>query len=372
MSILFKNLKKGPLEVKNRIVLPPFTRGRSTQPGDIPNEMMAQYYAQRADAGLMITEGTQISKIAKGYAFTPGMYNEAQVEGWKLITKAIHDKGSVIFAQLWHVGRMSHPLNVFGDIPVAPSALKPTPKTKGSLYYSTLVPDNGSGHFGMIEIGTPREMTIEEIKNTIEDYRIAARNAIKAGFDGIELHAANGYLINQFLSPTSNKRTDEYGGSLENRLRFYKEVLEAIVSEIGENKVGVRLSPVIGLFNTQDENFEETFTQAIQIAENLSLVYLHIAESDWQDNNEYISPTFKKVIRDTFSNMIIYAGGFTKESAEELLNSGMADMVGFGRAFIANPDLVTRFENNYPLNELDSSTLMCGDYRGYTDYPEYK
>ena len=236
--------------LKNRIVMPPMTRSRSTQPGDVPNKLMAEYYAQRAGAGLIVSEGTQISALGKGYAWTPGIYTKAQIDGWKQVTDQVHEAGGVMFAQLWHVGRVSHPSNTEGQQPISASAIQAT----GVKVFV----DEG-GNPGFIDSVMPREMSIEDISHVVEEYRAAARNALLAGFDGIELHAANGYLLNQFIDSQSNARTDEYGGSVENRLRFLKEVVHAVSDEIGADKVGVRLAPLTTLNGTVDDKPEETY-----------------------------------------------------------------------------------------------------------------
>lgn len=272
---LFCPLRLGQLHLANRIVMPPMTRSRASQPGDVANAMMASYYAQRAEAGLIISEGTQIDPMGKGYAWTPGIYSAEQIAGWKLVTDAVHAKGGTIFAQLWHVGRVTHPDNIGGAQPISASAL---PAVGVKVFV-----DNGSDAPGFVETVTPRAMTQADIHAVVGQFRQAARNAISAGFDGIELHAANGYLINQFLDSESNARTDSYGGSLENRLRFLKEVTEAVSSEIGAERVGVRLAPLTTLNGTVDANPQETYLAAARLLGQLNVVYLHIAEADWDD-----------------------------------------------------------------------------------------
>ncbi|MED6321108.1 MAG: alkene reductase, partial [Pseudomonadota bacterium] len=247
---LFESLSLAGKTLNNRVVMPPMTRSRSTQPGDVPNALMAEYYAQRASAGLIVSEGTQISALGKGYAWTPGIYTKAQIEGWKLVTDKVHEAGGVMFAQLWHVGRVSHPSNTEGQQPISASAIQ----AKGVKVFV----DEGDNP-GFVESVMPREMSIEDIKAVVEEYRVAARNAVDAGFDGIELHSANGYLLNQFIDSQSNTRTDEYGGSVQNRIRFLKEVVQAVSEEIGADKVGVRLAPLTTLNGTVDDNPEETY-----------------------------------------------------------------------------------------------------------------
>ncbi len=251
---LFQPIQLGSLSLKNRIVMPPMTRSRASQPGNVANDMMATYYAQRAEAGLIVAEGTQISPMGQGYAWTPGIYSPEQIAGWKKVTDAVHEKGGVIFAQLWHVGRVTHPDNIGGEQPISSSALK-AENVKVFI-------DNGTDEPGFVDVVEPREMTKQDIKNVIEEYRQAALNAIKAGFDGVELHAANGYLVNQFIDSEANNRTDEYGGSIENRLRFLGEVVEAMTQAIGAERVGVRLAPFTSLNGTVDSTPVDTYTAA--------------------------------------------------------------------------------------------------------------
>ena len=251
---LFQPIQMGSLTLANRIVMPPMTRSRATQPGNIANEMMAEYYAQRASAGLIIAEGTQISPMGQGYAWTPGIYTQEQIAGWKKVTDAVHEKSGKIFAQLWHVGRVTHPDNIGGEQPISSSALK-AENVKVFI-------DNGTDEPGFVDVVEPREMTKDDIKMVVGQYRQAALNAIEAGFDGIELHAANGYLVNQFIDSEANNRTDEYGGSIENRLRFLGEVVETMVDAIGADRVGVRLAPFTSLNGTVDATPVETYTAA--------------------------------------------------------------------------------------------------------------
>lgn len=272
-AVLFDQVKLGKLTLNNRIVMPPMTRSRASQPGDVANDMMATYYAQRAGAGLIVSEGTQISEIGKGYAWTPGIYTTEQIAGWKKVTTAVHEKGGTIFAQLWHVGRVTHPDNIGGKQPVSSSAIK-ADNVKVFI-------DNGTDEPGFVDVVEPRELSVDEIKAVVEEYRQAAFNAVEAGFDGIELHAANGYLINQFIDSESNGRTDQYGGSLENRLRFLDEVVGAMVEAIGAERVGVRLAPLTTLNGTVDANPEETYEAAAALLNKHDIVYLHIAEVDW-------------------------------------------------------------------------------------------
>ncbi len=357
---LFSPLRLGRFQLANRIVLPPMTRSRASQPGDVANAMMADYYAQRSSAGLMVSEGTQISPLGKGYAWTPGIYSAEQVAGWRLVTDAVHAKGGLIFAQLWHVGRVTHPDNIGGEQPISSSALR----AEGVRVFV----DNGSSAPGFVETVTPRAMTLADIATVITEFRTAARHAVEAGFDGIELHAANGYLINQFIDSEANQRTDGYGGSLENRLRFLDEVVAAVSDEIGADRVGVRLAPLTTLNGTVDAKPEETYTAAARVLAKHDVAYLHIAEADW-DDAPMMRVEFKQALRDAFPNVIIYAGKYDGERARAAIAAGWADMIGFGRPFIANPDLPRRLREHLPLTAHDPATLFGGDARGYTDYP---
>ncbi|WP_299875598.1 alkene reductase [uncultured Cocleimonas sp.] len=361
-SALFQPIKLGNLALKNRIVMPPMTRSRATQPGNVPNDLMAEYYSQRASAGLIISEGTQISALGQGYAWTPGIYSPEQIAGWKKVTTAVHNKGGVMFSQLWHVGRVSHPDNTGGVQPISSSALK--------AENVKVFVDDGKQEPGFVDVVMPREMTKADIKAVVEEYRQAALNAMEAGFDGVELHAANGYLINQFIDSEANNRTDEYGGSIENRLRFLGEVVAALVDAVGADRVGVRLAPLTSLNGTVDATPVETYTAAAALLDTYHIVYLHIAEVDWDDAPD--TPiSFKKALRDAFHGVLIFAGRYNAEKAEKALNDGLADMIGFGRPFVSNPDLPNRMKHGYPLAEHVPETLFGGAEKGLTDYPEY-
>lgn len=370
-SALFQPTNLGPYTLKNRIVLPPLTRCRSSQPGDIPNELMANYYRQRSSAGFMVTEGTVIEPRGRGYAWTPGIYTQEQIAGWRKVTDAVHEEGSVLFAQLWHVGRVSHTaLQPNGDAPVAPSAIA----TNQVKAFIATGPESGE----LVQPSEPRALEVEEIHEIVQFYAQAALNAMQAGFDGVEIHSANGYLPNQFLSIHTNKRQDEYGGSLQNRLRFLREVVQAVAKAIGPERVGVRFAP---LFTSTDDdsrtylglvedNPHETYLEAVKMLESIGIGYLSIAEADWE--NAPASPTtFRQALRTAFSGRIMYAGAYTADKAEALVASGMGDLVGFGRPFIANPDLPARIANQWPLNALNPATLYGGGKEGYTDYPFY-
>lgn len=357
---LFTPLRLGHYLLPNRIVMPPMTRSRASQPGDVANALMAEYYAQRASAGLIIAEGTQISALGKGYAWTPGIYSQEQITGWKRVTDAVHVQGGLIFAQLWHVGRVTHPDNIGGQQPVSASALR----ADGVKVFV----DNGTDTPGFVETVTPRALSRAEIADVVDEYRRAARNAITAGFDGIELHGANGYLINQFLDSEANARDDEYGGSLENRLRFLDEVTQAVCDEIGAERVGVRLAPLTTLNGTVDADPETTYTAAARLLGQHNIAYLHIAEADWEDAPP-MRVEFKQALRAAFPNVLIYAGKYDADRARLAITEGWADLIGFGRPFVANPDLPARIRNGSTWAQHDPTTLFGGGARGLTDYP---
>lgn len=367
---LFAPLQLGGRQLKNRIVLPPLTRQRAGQPGDVATELMAQYYRQRAGAGLIVTEGTQIEARGKGYAWTPGIHDAAQVAGWRKVTEAVHAEGGVIYAQLWHVGRVSHPaLQPGGGAPVAPSAIQAR-KVKAFI-------ETGPGAGMLVEPPVPRALTVTEIGQIVALYAQAARNALAAGFDGVEIHAANGYLVNQFISAHANERSDDYGGSLANRLRFLREIVHAVGAVVGPERLGVRFTP---LFSSTDEDRvyiglveddpHTTYLEAIAVLERAGVGYLSIAEADW-DNAPELPPAFRRAVRDAFSGKILYAGRYTAEKGARLIDAGLADLIAFGRPFIANPDLPQRIANDWPLNPLDPGTLYGGAEAGLTDYPTY-
>ncbi|MNV11143.1 N-ethylmaleimide reductase [compost metagenome] len=334
-SPLFDPVQLGAVSLPNRIVMAPMTRSRSTQPGDVPNAMMAAYYAQRASAGLIVTEATQISPQGKGYSFTPGIYSAEQVAGWKLVTDAVHAAGGRIFSQLWHVGRMSHESFHVDGKPVAPSALAPDA--------NVWIVDPETGLGGMTPCPIPRALETGEIAGVIEDYRYAAANAKRAGFNGVEIHGANGYLIDEFLRRSANQRTDQYGGSQENRIRFLVEVAEAVAGEIGADRTGVRLSPFITQRNMADDEAVDTMLLAARELDCLGLAYIHLSEADWEDAP--VTPeAFRHDLRAAFSGKVIVAGKYDKARAERILAASLADIVAFGRPFIANPDLPRRYD----------------------------
>lgn len=363
MMQLFKEYDLDGIQLKNRILMAPMTRSRTTEPDNIPNELMANYYQQRASAGLIISEATQISLQGKGYAKTPGIYTNAQIEGWNLTTEAVHKKGGKIFLQLWHVGRVSSS-KINGLQPIAPSAL--TAK-QTNVYFFDGAP-NGDATFTAAEF--PREMTKEDIEICCKEFVQAAKNAIQAGFDGVEIHAANGYLIDQFLRSNSNIRNDEYGGNKENRIRFLLEVTKAVCMAIGSEKTGVRLSPFISFKDMNDPEILDTILLAAKELNSLNIVYIHLCEADWDDAPK-VPFEYRVLLRSHFKNTIIATGNKSFEEAELLLNENMVDLVGFGRKFLTNPDLPERIRQHAPLNEInDPHTLFGGGgARGYTDYP---
>lgn len=350
----------GRFLLPHRVVMAPMTRSRSTQPGNIPNQMMATYYAQRAKhAALIISEATQISTQGQGYSFTPGIYSKEQIAGWKLVTEAVHQQGGRIFLQLWHVGRMSHDVFHSGKKPVAPSALKPNA--------CVWVADNENPQGRMLECPTPYALSGAEIKTIVEDFRRAASNAIEAGFDGVEIHGANGYLIDQFLRRTSNIRDDEYGGSIENRVRFMVEVATAVANEVGASRTGIRLSPFIKQRGMDDDETIDAVLFAAKILSKLGLLYIHIAEADWDDAPQ-IPDDFRHKLRSSFNGAIIVAGNYTEAKAEPLLEENLIDLVAFGRPFIANPNFPEKLFAHEKLADFDPNALFGGSDKGYVDY----
>ena len=357
---LFQPFNMGDLTLPNRVLMSPLTRSRSSQPGDIPNDMNAHYYQQRATAGLIFSEATQISPQGKGYAFTPGIHSQEQIDGWKKVTGAVHIAGGRIHMQLWHVGRISHPdLQPNGNQPVAPSAIKP----EGAKTFI-------SADSGMVDVLEPRALETSEMAGIVEQYRQGALNAQKAGFDGVEVHAANGYLLEQFIKSGSNHRTDEYGGSLENRLRLPLMVIEAVIDVWGKDKVGVRVGPTGSFNGMHDDNPIETFTAFAKHLNDLGIAYLEVVEDSFQGNHASGRPEdIIDAIRAVYKGTYIANGAYTAEEARTRISEGRCDLVTFGRPFIANPDLPERFRQNAPLNAWDDSTFYGGDEHGYTDYP---
>lgn len=361
LSPLFTPTRLGPYTLGHRIVMAPLTRMRSSK-GDMPNDLMAEYYSQRAsEGGLIIAEATPVSRQGYGYNKAPGIYSDDQIAGWRTVTDAVHAKGARMFLQLWHVGRQSHHLLQPGNAaPVAPSAIQ----ANGYAYSDD----------GPIEFSMPRALEADEIPAIIETFRAGAARALRAGFDGVEIHGANGYLPDQFLQDGANKRTDAYGGSIANRARFMLEVTQAAISVWGSNRVGLRLSPSGTYGDMFDSNPEETFGYVAQAMDRLGLAYLHIIEPRIKGIEEIRieEPVATKHIRKNFRGPIIAAGGFTKVSAEAIVTGGDADLVAFGRHFISNPDLPYRFRIGAPLAPYDRDRFYGGDHRGYTDYEPYR
>ncbi|MDP4208191.1 MAG: alkene reductase [Bacteroidota bacterium] len=350
--------KVGSLEVKNRVVMSPMTRCRAI--GNVPNELMAEYYKQRSGAGLIITEGTSPSPNGLGYARIPGIFNKQQVEGWKKVTAAVHEGGGKIFVQLMHTGRISHPLNMpEGAHILAPSAVK----AAGQMW---------TDEKQLQDFWVPKEMTPGDLLHTKAEYVTAAKNALEAGFDGVELHGANGYLLEQFLSPISNNRSDDYGGSIENRCRFVLEVLTAIAETIGKGKTAIRLSPY-GVASDMPHypEIHSTYSHLSEQLNNLGIAYIHLVDHSAM-GAPVVPKEIKKLIRNNFKNTIILSGGYDKEKAEADIQSGLGNLVAFGRPFINNPDLVERFKNNWTLSQdLKMDLFYTADEKGYTDYPFY-
>ena len=357
MSDLFSPVKLGAIALKNRMVMAPLTRNRSSNDG-VPNDLNVTYYAQRASAGLIITEATPISAMAHGYPLLPGIYTDAQVAGWKKVTQAVHAKGGKIVIQLWHVGRISHPSLLPNQaLPVAPSAIKPAGK---AVTYE-----------GLQDFVTPRALMREELPAIIQEYEHATRCALAAGFDGVEVHSANGYLLDQFLRDGTNHRDDEYGGSMENRARLLMQVVQAVVAIAGADKVGVRLSPVNPFNDMQDSNPQAMFNYVTQQLNAYKLAYLHVVEGGIHSGGETQPFDFAEMRR--LCNSAYMANlAYDKARGNAAISSGHADAVAFGVPIIANPDLVERYQHDWPLNEADSNSFYGGTEKGYTDYPFYQ
>lgn len=354
----FNNIKDLPLQ--NRVVMAPMTRSRADNKGNVPtDDLQGLYYEQRASAGLIITEGSQVSKAAVGYINTPGIYSKEQVEGWKKVTKRVHDAGGKIFIQLWHVGRISHPDFHNGDLPLAPSAINPN----AEVY----TPE------GKKETVTPKAMTTDDIKQTVEDFKNAALNAVEAGFDGVEIHSSNGYLFHQFFNGFTNKRTDEYGGSIENKARFFFEVLDAIKAVLPEKMIGARFNPSLhGTFGMElDEETIPTFEYIIKKLNDYNLAYIHLSEP-FTDVSEvpHAVTHIAKHFRPLYHGTLMINAGFDETSGNKIIEEGYADLVAFGKLYISNPDLVERFALNQDMAEWDESTFYVPGAKGYTDYPK--
>lgn len=350
MTTLFDTLKVGQIELKNRIVMAPLTRSRADDATGVPADFAAEYYSQRASGGLLVTEATNVSAMAKGYVRTPGIYNEQQIEGWRKIAEAVHVKDGKIFMQIFHTGRIALPDFLPDEqLPVAPSRVK----AAGQNYTDTA---------GMKDLVEPRELAVDEIKSTVQDFATAAKNAIDAGFDGVEIHGANGYLIQQFLSTNVNQRTDEYGGSVQNRARFLFDVLDAVTAAIGSQRTGLRLSPGGEFNDIKEDDAAELYDHVVKKLNDYGLAYLHIGTFD--QNRDW-----HPIVRPLYNGTYFAGVGFDKERGETLLQAGGADAIVYGKWFLANPDLPERFRRDAELNAPDESTFYTPGEAGYTDYP---
>lgn len=352
---LLQSVQLGNSTLQNAMAMAPMTRSRADQNG-VVNELTIQYYKQRASAGLLITEAINISSQALGSPYTPGLYTKEQIQAWKKVTEAVHQAGGTIYAQLWHTGRVGHSVDKGGDLPVAPSAIA----IQGQTHFTSQGPK---------EYETPRALETAEVKQIVEDYKQAALNAIEAGFDGVELHAAFGYLPNQFLVESANQRTDEYGGSIENRSRFVLEVMQALVDAAGKDKASIKLSPSIPFNTIIDSDPTALFTYLIKELNKLPLAYIQLMNAMFPTDN---LPQYPRDVMGTFGtltgHLVMANGGYNQQTGEEELKKGIARMISYGTLFLANPDLPKRFELNAPLNEADRATMYGGGEKGYTDY----
>jgi N-ethylmaleimide reductase len=362
MSKLFSPIQTGAIDLSHRVVLAPLTRMRAKVPGNVPNDLMAKYYEQRAsEGGLMITEATFVSPAGRGGYASPGIFTEAQVAGWRKVTDAVHAKGARLLLQLWHAGRQSHvDLQPDRQAPIAPSAIQEDVR---ALLASG--PATGS---------MPRAIELSEIPGLVDEFRMGAERAKEAGFDGVEVHGANGYLIDQFLQDNSNRRTDAYGGSIENRARFFLEVVEAVTSVWGSGRVGVRVGPNNKFGGMGDSTPDVTFPYVAQALAHFGLAYLHVIEPRVTGNvsDDTQKPVAAGLLRPLFGGPVIAAGGFNEAGANAILTKGDADLVAFGRHFLANPDLPERLRHDLPLNPYDRNTFYYGGETGYADYPVYR
>jgi N-ethylmaleimide reductase len=363
---LFQPVQLGPYTLPHRMAMAPLTRSRARHPGNVPTSLNACYYAQRTAAAVIITEATQVSLQGQGYAWTPGIHSSEQVEGWRLVSDAVHKACGLLFMQLWHVGRISHPaLQPDGMLPVAPSAIRPG----GDAFI-----ENENGEGALVPFVTPRALQLEEMPCLVQQYVRGARNALAAGMDGIEIHAANGYLLDQFINSSTNRRTDRYGGSVVNRSRLLMEVIDAVIPIWGANRVGVRLSP-LGVFNDMgDEDPETTFGYIAERLNGHQLAYLHLVNPATAALERGVELDVRargmlELLRSKYRGTFMIAGGFDHDTAERWLEEGRADLIAFGRKFLANPDLPDRFRLRAPLNADDPATYYGGAAKGYTDYP---
>jgi N-ethylmaleimide reductase len=352
---LLEPYQLGPITLPNRLVMAPLTRNRAVPPGMVPSPLAVDYYGQRATAGLLVTEASQVSRQGQGYQDTPGIYSREQVAGWKKVTDRVHEKGGRIFIQIWHVGRVSHTsLQPNGGAPVAPSAIR----AKGKTFVG--------GTFA--DISEPRALDASEIPGIIDDFKRAAANALQAGFDGVEIHGANGYLLDQFAKDGANKRTDAYGGGIENRAKLMLEVAKAVAEEAGANRTGIRISPVTPANDISDSNPQSLFDHIVDGLSGLKLVYLHVVEGATggpRDN----APFDYASLRKRFGGAYMANNGYDFALATKVLAASSADLIAFGKPFISNPDLVERLKTGAPLNEWDKATFYGGGAKGYTDYP---
>ncbi len=351
MTDLFSPIQVGELELANRMVMAPMTRNRA--PETIPTALMAEYYRQRASAGLIVSEGAQVSEQGIGYPATPGIHTQSQIGAWQKVTRAVQDADGRIFCQLWHCGRISHPDFHKGVLPVAPSAIRP----EGQAFT----------YEGLKDFVTPRALETAEIPGIVDQYRHAAACAIKAGFDGVEIHAANGYLIDQFLRDRTNHRTDAYGGSIDNRIRLLSDIAQAVCDEIGKDKVGVRISPINHFNDIDDSNPQALFNRVAEVLSAIGVVYLHVVEVSMAGDSD--TAVDMSEIRQRFAGAYIANGGYDKARGNKAISGGAADLVAFGVPFLANPDLPKRFELDAPLNAPDPDRFYGGSAEGYTDYP---
>jgi N-ethylmaleimide reductase len=362
---LFEPITLAGLALPHRIAMAPLTRSRAGE-GNVPTDLNVEYYRQRASAALIITEATQISQQGQGYAWTPGIHDEAQIAGWARVADAVHTEGGRIFMQLWHVGRVSHPVfQPGGALPVAPTAMPVPGKT-------FIIDESGNGIWA--DVPVPQELTTDGIQQIVADFVQAARNAIAAGMDGVEIHAANGYLIDQFINSASNHRTDIYGGSIENRVRLLLEVVDAVTAAVGSMRVGVRLTPMGRFMGMADDTPEETFGRIASEMDRRNLAYLHIVEPEivGTEASEEQDPRYDAIVqlmREQYTGVLMLAGGYDQARAEHALAEGRGDIIAFGKLFLANPDLPERFARGTHLNEADRSSFFGGDAGGYTDYP---
>lgn len=364
MSQLFDSYRLGDITLRNRVVMAPMTRARSID--TIPTPTMAEYYRQRASAGLIVTEGTPISPEAQGYVYVPGIWTDEQIAGWKTVTDAVHDEGGRIFCQLWHVGRLSHvSIQAGGQAPVSSG---PEP-AEGCMTFA----HTEDGEIGFVEVSEPRSLSTTEVGRVARDFANAAARALDAGFDGVELHGANGYLFEQFLNPATNSRTDLYGGSLTNRTRFLLETIDLVTAEIGAGRVGVRLSPFSDLFDMPPyPDARDTYLHLASELSDRGLAYVHLIDQN-PDGRRTLGAEFLGAFRDAYRGTVILAGGMTRELAGELVGNGLIDLPAFGQPFIANPDLVERLQNDWPLTTPDPSSYYGGGGggEGYVDYPRF-